>query len=433
MAEPTHRRTIEDTAPVGGSDDDTVVEIIEDLAAAVRENTTSQQQQTAKTADWVNDPRFFTQSAGTAAPPTPAADPNKKPANMSWDEWDKQRAAAAEAAAAAASAPAPGGEHHFIPSSGGSGGGVNFRDMLNLNAKGEGEAGEAGAEAAGEAGAEGAAEVAGEAAAGPVGAVFAAAKEVAKVFKEIRLVVDDASRSMQDFAHGDNEGGLRKLGDGVANVTEKLAGKVWGELVRDIQAMGRAVGDVTMAFIDRGKQLEGFSGDIATANAYREIAGLMADIKEAETLGPAIAELTDQQTRAEMTTREILLPLKDFIVTHLAQLMKRIADTLDVLKPLTDIAGKILTAGLAPLELASAMLGQVLDAVKLVAAKLGVRFEADDDGDNPLEKLFLRPAARARYTGANMRTGLPQTDAERRQNTPVVMQQNPVTGMPGYR
>lgn len=86
------------------------------------------------------------------------------------------------------------------------------------------------------------------------------------------------------------------------------------------------------SFIDRGKQLAQFSPELASAGAEAEVRSLKQDIDEANRLGPALAQLTEAQSKAEAGLREILLPIKQWLVERLAGVMEVIADAVGAVK-----------------------------------------------------------------------------------------------------
>ncbi len=75
-------------------------------------------------------------------------------------------------------------------------------------------------------------------------------------------------------------------------------------------------------FVERGKQLAPYSGELSAAGARAEVAGIHADIREAQQLGPAIARLTDAQTATEMAYREAMLPLKEAVLELITPVME---------------------------------------------------------------------------------------------------------------
>lgn len=78
------------------------------------------------------------------------------------------------------------------------------------------------------------------------------------------------------------------------------------------------------AFVKRAREIEGFSGPLAVAGAMADVRDLLADIKEAQELGPDLARLVDAQSRASTELREILLPMKRMIVEDLANTLRAI-------------------------------------------------------------------------------------------------------------
>jgi hypothetical protein len=80
------------------------------------------------------------------------------------------------------------------------------------------------------------------------------------------------------------------------------------------------------AFLERAKELEGFSPQIAAAGARAEVRTIGADIREAGVLGPGLSRLVDAQSRLDIAIRDVLLPIKEVVLNVVAPLMEFMAD-----------------------------------------------------------------------------------------------------------
>ncbi|MDE2097167.1 MAG: hypothetical protein KGL39_07965 [Patescibacteria group bacterium] len=101
---------------------------------------------------------------------------------------------------------------------------------------------------------------------------------------------------------------------------------VVGVVVAGLAAVGVAAYKLSEAFIARGKELQRFSPDIAGASAGADVRSMLADMREAQELGPAIARMIDAQSQAENDLREILLPIKKVVADQLAVFMEYLRD-----------------------------------------------------------------------------------------------------------
>lgn len=144
--------------------------------------------------------------------------------------------------------------------------------------------------------------------------------------------VSEAAPLARKAAFGDNQSavfaGLSKAA-GMASSALSMLGPIGKGAGMALEAVVGSVGafkSVVDAFVERGKQLQSFSGELVGANVRSEIANLQADIKEAQELGPALAELTDANTEFQSELREILLPIKKWLIETLASWLKGIID-----------------------------------------------------------------------------------------------------------
>lgn len=111
---------------------------------------------------------------------------------------------------------------------------------------------------------------------------------------------------------------------------------------------------IVKSFADRGKELEQYSGATASAGARAEVNQMKADMREAQVLGDRMAKMIEKQDQADRTMRELLLPVKEFMLDKLLQFMNNVIDFMkSVLKffgeggalipgPVKDWANKVL-------------------------------------------------------------------------------------------
>lgn len=116
-----------------------------------------------------------------------------------------------------------------------------------------------------------------------------------------------------------------------------------------------AVSSLTNAFLDRAKELKRFSPDIATASAMNNVNNIMADLKEAQTLGPDMGRMMTASNDIWLEIRNILLPMKKLMVEMLAGVLEK---ALDFMK----IVGPYITASY---ELAKGGIKAIVEAVQL--------------------------------------------------------------------
>jgi hypothetical protein len=139
-----------------------------------------------------------------------------------------------------------------------------------------------------------------------------------------------------------------------------IVGKVWAAEVRAATAVVTTFTDVVDAFVERGKQLQEFSGELTTANVQADIRSMMADIKEAQELGDSLAQLTDAQSRASNEIRELLLPIKKVVTEVLAGMLQTIVDVI------VDVKAGI-AAVRAAVQESTKILGELLVAIVTVS------------------------------------------------------------------
>lgn len=91
----------------------------------------------------------------------------------------------------------------------------------------------------------------------------------------------------------------------------------------------KSIDAAVTSFVERGKELAGYSAELTGAGARANVRGTMADIREAQELGPAIARLTDAQSRVSAEWREFWLPVKEFLANQLANFLEVVATLME--------------------------------------------------------------------------------------------------------
>lgn len=154
----------------------------------------------------------------------------------------------------------------------------------------------------------------------PIGAAITIAKVAAGRLSEI---LDDTRDSLRHFGeqtvrmtNNDYMGMFNAQVDKASASLEKIPiiGQVWSAQLQLAVQPIRTFTEVVNAFVARGEQLKAYSVDLAQASATANVRSMASDMREADVLGPGIAELTDAQSRLWNEMREFFLPLKDAIV-----------------------------------------------------------------------------------------------------------------------
>ena len=227
-------------------------------------------------------------------------------------------------------------------------------------------------------------------AAGPVGVALmvasAAAKEAADKLHDFRDNLRLASDNVADAASNNYMRAFNRDVDAASESLGKIpiVGQVYSAALQLAVEPIRDFTGVVNSFVERGKQLAAYSPDLALSGAKVEIRDLLADIREADTLGPGMARLQDAQDKAWNEMREILLPLKKWIVETLASIMEtlvadikegrvQVVALVDLIKEISKLAVLASTN----LPLATQMLGKIPDYMKDKLKEL--RDEAKND------------------------------------------------------
>lgn len=157
------------------------------------------------------------------------------------------------------------------------------------------------------------------------------AKTADKVSAGLVGMVDNKFMSGSDLTNG-----LAEMQEGIPIIGEMLGAQT--RLQGAILNLPEKLSD---AFLQRAKQLSGFSGNIAGAEAKADVRSVMADLREAQELGPAMGRMIDAQSQLEVELRELLLPIKKFVIEVLADRLEFIANGAKVISNLPSIIDTI--------------------------------------------------------------------------------------------
>ena len=84
----------------------------------------------------------------------------------------------------------------------------------------------------------------------------------------------------------------------------------------------KSFGEVVNAFVERGREIGKYSGPLATANAMADVRSLLGDIREAQTVGPEQARLTDASSKIWDDIRRDFEPVKKVVIGALADFLQ---------------------------------------------------------------------------------------------------------------
>jgi hypothetical protein len=229
------------------------------------------------------------------------------------------------------------------------------------------------------------------AAAGPVGVMFAAAhlaaEGVSAKFRAVGEAAKFVGTEMRAMASNDHMGMFKAASDKAVSGLEKIgeyapAWKVAAEGLKTATTVVNEFAATVDAFVKRGQELSKYNGELAAAGAKARNAEVLADVEESRRLGPALARLTDAQSRSELAFREALAPFKEILVDLLASVTEVAADFIGVVKPGVKFIADLLKAIIEILKKMNP-LGPVEDGI----AAIRKRFE----GEQPQTSGQLNP------------------------------------------
>lgn len=138
----------------------------------------------------------------------------------------------------------------------------------------------------------------------------------------------------QGLARGGPSGDVSAL-TGAANAAAQGLGAIFpvaGAVAGALVSVAKGAKDLVDSFIARGKEIEKFSPQLVAANVRAELRTMQGEQREAEVLGPALANLVDANTTFEATLRETLMPIKKFLIEQLTGFLEFMTDALNTIR-----------------------------------------------------------------------------------------------------
>lgn len=163
--------------------------------------------------------------------------------------------------------------------------------------------------------------------AGIIGLVAMGAQTATNALNQLGKRANEVSELFQSIAMGGTPSTLGtsdKIADYLGD-TIPILGDVAAAQVRLQGAIIEMPEKLTNAFIQRAGQIGQYSPQISMAQAQAQARNTMADLREAQVLGPSMARMIDAQNRQEQAFRELVLPIKKVVVELLADRLELLA------------------------------------------------------------------------------------------------------------
>jgi hypothetical protein len=250
-----------------------------------------------------------------------------------------------------------------------------------------------GAAAAGEAGAAtaGGAAAGLAAVAGPIGLAILAAQKMTSTFNDVTKAVHDfgdATVKMVGNEMPDFRGKIDDMADGLGKAVPIL-GDLVGAEIKAANAIGGLPERLTAAFIARAHELAPVSGAITGAEARSEVRGTLADVREAQELGPAMARMIDAEMDLKLEFRQLILPIKKFVVEVLADRLELIVRLVKIAENFPTIFEKSIdTLGQVIVFAATGQTDEMSRSVKLLRQDLERLLGKKEDPKDMFDQFF---------------------------------------------
>jgi hypothetical protein len=153
------------------------------------------------------------------------------------------------------------------------------------------------------------------------GAVLMATQELGQSLARLGEEARSLSTDMAQFIQNDYFSVFTRMMDQAASSLSTIS-PIAGGLVKMFSNLMQASNTLIDSFLARSRQLAPFSPEISMAQAQTEVATVLADIREAQRLGPAMARMINAETELQLEVREMILPLKELVAEAMPALIE---------------------------------------------------------------------------------------------------------------
>lgn len=140
----------------------------------------------------------------------------------------------------------------------------------------------------------------------------------------VRGAIEGTTSVAKQAIAGDEIGALANAAKGAADAWGNFVGTFVppaGEVIKTFGTIVKAGEDLTRSFLTRAQELTPYSGQIAGAFARQTIRDIMANIQESQQLGDQYAALIDAWGDLKQELRQIMLPIKEWMLGTLAKII----------------------------------------------------------------------------------------------------------------
>lgn len=166
--------------------------------------------------------------------------------------------------------------------------------------------------------------------AGAAAGAVAVAAVVAAGIEKATTVAQGAARAAGGIgvalAKNNNLEALTKAADVAADGLEKIpvVGGAAAESLKAVTTAATAFAQVTEAFANRGRELQGYDANIARGAAQADLIKMQSDMREAQRSGKQLGELIEKQAQLESVITELLAPIKEFVLDVLLKFIEAV-------------------------------------------------------------------------------------------------------------
>jgi hypothetical protein len=158
----------------------------------------------------------------------------------------------------------------------------------------------------------------------------AAGQALASVFDQVAKKASAAGSVATPLAAGRNLEGVSKAAHIASNAlgTIPVVGAPAARILKAFTTVTAEAINTMNAFADRGRELAAYDGRLAAATANADVRRMQGDIREAKALGEKMSQMIEKQSQVEDTIRDMLLPVKEFILDKLIDFIQFARDAL---------------------------------------------------------------------------------------------------------
>ncbi len=174
--------------------------------------------------------------------------------------------------------------------------------------------------------------------AGPIGMAIIAFEGIGKAGEMVAGLIRGIGDAGASIVRNDPGTIMKGAAQGMIRWLDEIpiVGRAVTALPKVFLAVGDAANSLKEAFLQSAQKLSQYSGALSAAEAMAEVRHVLADLEEAQRIGPRLSRVVELQSQTEVEFQKAMVPLKEELLELLIPVMEATLTMAKMLHEVTD-------------------------------------------------------------------------------------------------